>query len=365
MSNESMLNCEIQRSSSNLQCLGRQENRQGGNEGPEYSEGIIAGVRSESGGETTGVAVELEEETTGAEVATGGERGVFRKSFYEHFIKRLATFHRKGIDVQLITATSGREHLFFVNLSIGEPPVTQYLAKDTGSHLTWVIGDAFKREFKYPPGRSSTQRNITCRSDACKKLGYCNSIGNCMCQTRYGDGQHKLESYLTYDRFVFQNASVDKMIMGIFCNGKGSLLGEENFYGILDLVPPYPSFVHWLHDLGAKKFSYYINGVVTDSFHPYERPTLGDKADIRGKTTPLRIDGAHYRISLESISLGRKKLDIDPKLFAQKGIEGGTGVIIDSGGIKTWLTDDAYDVVSLDVGDELSRISAAMELWNK
>ncbi|KAK1353520.1 hypothetical protein POM88_051885 [Heracleum sosnowskyi] len=174
---------------------------------------------------------------------------------------------------------------------------------DTGSHLTWVIGDSFKREFMYPPRRSSTQSNITCWSDACKKLGYCNSTGrNCIYQTRYGDGQHKLESYLTYDRFVFQNASVDKVIMGIFCNGKGSLLGEENFYGILGLSPP---------------------------FHPYARLTLGEKADIRGKTTPLRIDGAHYRISLESISLGRKKLDIDPKLFAQKGIEGGASLLLD------------------------------------
>ncbi|KAK1353537.1 hypothetical protein POM88_019377 [Heracleum sosnowskyi] len=89
------------------------------------------------------------------------------------------------------------------------------------------------------------------------------------------------------------------------------------------------------------------------SFHPYARLTLGDKADVRGKTTPLRIDGSHYRISLESIYLGWKKLDIHPKLFAQKGIEGGTGVIIDSGSIKTYLRDEAYNILCLAVGDEM------------
>lgn len=66
--------------------------------------------------------------------------------------------------------------------------------------------------------------------------------------------------------------------------------------------------MHWLHNLGAKKFSYYINGVVTDPFHPYAGLTLGDEADVQGNTTPLRIDTAHYGISLKSISLGGKNL---------------------------------------------------------
>lgn len=275
----------------------------------------------------------------------------------EHYLKGFASFQRESTDVQLITPTSTREHLFFVNLSIGEPPVTQYLAMDTGSRLTWVTGDAFEREFMYSPRLSSTQSNITCKSGACKNLGYCinstDPTGNCMVQTGYGDGQHQLESYLTYDRFVFQNATVDKVIMGIYCNGKGSMLGEENFYGIFGLSPPRPSFVHWLHNLGAKKFSYYINGVVTDPFHPYAGLTLGDEADMQGNTTPLQIDTAHYRLSLKSISLGRKKLDIDPKVFAHKSMQGGTGVIIDSGSVKTWLADDAYDVVRLAVLSEL------------
>ncbi|KAL8144628.1 hypothetical protein AgCh_002990 [Apium graveolens] len=229
---------------------------------------------------------------------------------------------------------------------------------DTGSRLTWVIGDSFEREFKYSPRRSSTQNNITCKSDACKNLGYCNSTGNCMVQTSYGDGQHRLESYLTYERFVFQDATVDKVIMGMFCSGKGSMLGEENFYGIFGLSPPRPSFVHWLHNLGAKKFSYYINGVVTDPFHPYAGLSLGDEADVQDdNTTPLRIDtgSAHYRLFLESISLGEIKLDIDPKVFAHRAGRGGTGVIIDSGTIKTWLTVDAYDIVSIQVAIELRR----------
>lgn len=46
-------------------------------------------------------------------------------------------------------------------------------------------------------------------------------------------------------------------------------------------------------------------------------------------------------------------------------MEGGTGVIIDSGSVKTWLTDDAYDVVSLDVGDELVKRGFKQKLDTK
>lgn len=46
------------------------------------------------------------------------------------------------------------------------------------------------------------------------------------------------------------------MIMGLNYRGSGSLFGADNFYGIFGR-PPYPSIVPRLHDLGAKKFSYY------------------------------------------------------------------------------------------------------------
>lgn len=69
----------------------------------------------------------------------------------EHIIKRIANFQQESIDAQLITPTSTHAHLFFVNLSIGDLPVVQYLAMDTGSSLTWVIRDTLKRGFKYSP----------------------------------------------------------------------------------------------------------------------------------------------------------------------------------------------------------------------
>lgn len=39
--------------------------------------------------------------------------------------------------------------LFFVNLSIGDPPVTQFLAVDTGSSMVWVIANSTSKNFLY------------------------------------------------------------------------------------------------------------------------------------------------------------------------------------------------------------------------
>ncbi|KAK1389952.1 hypothetical protein POM88_018130 [Heracleum sosnowskyi] len=273
----------------------------------------------------------------------------------EYVIKRIAMFQQESIDAQLITPTSRHEHLFFVNLSIGEPPVIQYLAMDTGSRLIWVIGDSLKREFKYSPRSSSTSSFVSCGSDICKKISNsrCNS-SICTCLTRYGDG-HELESYMLYDRFLFENATVDKVIMGVHYRGSGGLFGEDNFYGVFGLGPRYPSIVHRLHDLGANKFSYYINGKVTDNFHPYAGLTLGD-ADVQGgSTTPLLIDDAQYLISLETISLGEECLPIDPKVFAKIENVGGTGVVIDSGSVKTWVAETAYHKVDSRISDALDK----------
>ncbi|KAL1807775.1 hypothetical protein ACET3Z_024765 [Daucus carota] len=237
----------------------------------------------------------------------------------------------------------------FELLSKGEPPIRQYLAMDTGSRLTWVIGDSLRREFNYSSHRSSTSGYIKCHSDTCKTImkTFCNSNDKCMHYTSYADGNHGIQTYIAYDRFVFENDVLDKVIMDIYYKGKGRLFHEDNFYGIFGLSPPYPSFVHRLGDLGAKKFTYYINGKVTDTFHPYARLILGD-ADIQnGLTTPLHIDGAQYHLGMECIILGEQCLAIDRKIFAKKAHGGGTGVIIDTGSIFTYVAKEAYDGLDL------------------
>ncbi|WOH07727.1 hypothetical protein DCAR_0727160 [Daucus carota subsp. sativus] len=235
---------------------------------------------------------------------------------------------------------------------------------DTGSRLTWVIGDSLRREFNYSSHRSSTSGYIKCHSDTCKKImkTFCNSNDKCMHYTSYADGNHGLQTCIAYDRFVFENDVLDKVIMDIYYKGRGRLFHEDNFYGIFGLSPPYPSFVHRLGDLGAKKFTYYINGKVTDTFHPYARLILGD-ADIQnGLTTPLHIDGAQYHLDMECIILGEQCLAIDRKIFAKKAHGGGTGVIIDTGSIFTYVAKEAYDGDYI-IGYDLENLRLSMTLY--
>jgi len=69
---------------------------------------------------------------------------------------------------------------------------------------------------------------------------------------------------------------------------------------------------------------------------------IGDGARIEGPSTPITIFGGYYYVTLESISVGEKKLDISPKVFkvTQKGTD---GVIIDSGSTLTYLPKAAFN----------------------
>ena len=69
---------------------------------------------------------------------------------------------------------------------------------------------------------------------------------------------------------------------------------------------------------------------------------IGDGARIEGPSTPITIFGGYYYVTLESISVGEKKLDISPKVF--KVTKKGTGgVIIDSGSTLTYLPKAAFN----------------------
>ncbi|KAL8144920.1 hypothetical protein AgCh_003219 [Apium graveolens] len=96
----------------------------------------------------------------------------------------------------------------------------------------------------------------------------------------------------------------------------------------------YLDLVHCIHhSLIGSPISELINSQATLA--------LGDLADVERHTTPFFSDGSHYQLSLESLSLGDKKLDIDPKVFAYKG-DAVSGVISDIGAVLSYLTDSAY-----------------------
>ncbi|KAB2626325.1 aspartic proteinase CDR1-like [Pyrus ussuriensis x Pyrus communis] len=72
--------------------------------------------------------------------------------------------------------------------------------------------------------------------------------------------------------------------------------------------------------------------------------SIGDGAKIEGTSTPLEVYNELYYLTLESISLAERRLEIDPEIF--KRTESGTGgTVIDSGTTVSFLATGAYYVL--------------------
>ncbi|KAJ7955697.1 Eukaryotic aspartyl protease family protein [Quillaja saponaria] len=118
---------------------------------------------------------------------------------------------------------------------------------------------------------------------------------------------------------------------------------DKRHAGVFGLAYRITSIVHKLGDQGSKKFSYCI-GNLTDPDYGYNTLTLGDGAEVEGDSTPLDVYGGHYHVSLDGISLGEKRLEIDPNTFElnRTAIMVKTGVTIDTGTPYTWLAPAAF-----------------------
>lgn len=280
------------------------------------------------------------------------------EKFFERNEKQVMHQHttsfQEGVQVNFITPTP--DHLFFINLSIGEPPIPQYLAMDIDSSLTWVVGGSLKKNYKYSSKDSSTYNNFSCDSRTCKRLfgSVCDEDENSVWPMRYGEGQIS-DVEVGTDQLAFNYATVMKGVpMGINFRPTGKLYTQVDFYGIFGLGPKYPSFIHWLNDLGANEFSYYIDGLVTENIHPNAKLVLGGLGDARGDNgTPLRLDDTRYLLSLQSLNLGVTKLDIEPSVFAFKN-KVNTGVTISTTALNTYLADTAYSKLFAEVSDLLT-----------
>lgn len=94
-------------------------------------------------------------------------------------------------------------------------------------------------------------------------------------------------------------------------------------------------------------FSYCINNL-HDPNYLHNKLVLGHEANIEGDSTPLEVINGRYYITLEGISIGERKLDIEPTIFARKTNNKG-GVVIDSGSSATWLAKAGFEVFRKEV----------------
>lgn len=235
--------------------------------------------------------------------------------------------------------------IFLADISIGSPPVSQYVVMDTGSDLLWVhcsscIGcDNFDEDrVIFDPNESSTYRRVLCDTTYCLPYpeGGCNwNDETCLFKIGYVSAPSATGN-LSSETLTSTTSVVETTIPNIVFGCSSVAINEAN--GILGLSADKISLVS---QLGSSKFSYCI-GDVMDTEYMHNKLVFGGGAVIQGDSTPFEVYDSGYHLKLERISLGDERVNIDPITF-QRDSEGNGGVVIDSGTAYTYLLRSAYD----------------------
>ncbi|XP_028751357.1 aspartic proteinase CDR1-like [Neltuma alba] len=265
----------------------------------------------------------------------------------------------------VIAESSGMQ--FMVNISFGKPPVPQLLTMDTGSNLLWIqclpCVKCFQQKSPlFDPLKSSTYTNLPCYSPFCyiPSKDKCDPYNTCKFSETYKDGT-AVSGLLGTDDLTLETSdegttTVRQALMGCAHNNDG-YNGEPS--GILGLGPSRLSLVTKL----GSKFSYCL-GSIRDPKYPHSVLILGEEAAMEGDTTPLEIFNDLYYVTLESISFGDKKLNIDPNSF-KRTPEGKGGVVIDSGTTISYLVVEGYRPIIKEVKNLLDwKLKPVVEFGN-
>ncbi|CAN1809538.1 Aspartic proteinase CDR1 [Linum perenne] len=247
---------------------------------------------------------------------------------------------------------------FFLNISLGDPPLPQLVLMDTGSDFLWVKCKPCNVECKHGPGdpeiydpaKSKTSYELPCRvgCDAC---------------TDYVDGRVSEGTYVT-EKLTFQTSNNDRSKVSVpnilfgcstYTTVRGHKVMDKHFSGIIGLGPVrdptaelgYPSLVS---DLG-NKFSY-CTGRLSDRYYPYNQISFGGKSHLIGLSTPFNVDTGYYFVNLVNISLGgqlyelcyKGSMDIHAYGFPELGyhFQDGAELLVNRIGLFVQVYDDIF-----------------------
>ncbi|XP_023515827.1 aspartic proteinase CDR1-like isoform X1 [Cucurbita pepo subsp. pepo] len=239
---------------------------------------------------------------------------------------------------------------FLVNLSIGSPPVAQLVVIDTGSSLLWVqclpCINCFRQSSSwFDPLKSSSFKILGCGFPGYNYVsGYrCNGYNQAEYKLRYLGGDTS-QGLLAKESLLFETSDEGKIRKANLTFGCGHMNFKTNiddsYNGVFGLGA-YP-YITMATQLG-NKFSYCI-GDINDPLYTHNQLVLGEGAYVEGDSTPLEIHFGHYYVNLEGISVGTKRLNIDPKAF-QMTWDGRGGVLIDSGMTYTKLANGGFELL--------------------
>ncbi|KAL0458589.1 UNVERIFIED_CONTAM: hypothetical protein Slati_0486100 [Sesamum latifolium] len=154
----------------------------------------------------------------------------------------------------------------------------------------------------YHPLESSSCEMQLCEDfETCRPTGTvrneCDNNDICQYGVRYGSKDYST-GHIATETFKFGRIKVTlrKIVFG--CAKHTSLYAN----GVLGIR--------------SSKFSYCI-GNTSDRSYPYNTLVIRDKIELIGYKTPMIIEDKYY-ITLESINIGNKLLNIDPEILRRK-----------------------------------------------
>ncbi|KAF8083479.1 hypothetical protein N665_0770s0002 [Sinapis alba] len=234
--------------------------------------------------------------------------------------------------------------MFFVNFSVGQPPVQQFAIMDTGSSLLWIKCLPCKHSSSsarpiFNPALSSSYVEYSCNDEFCRyaPTGRCGSSHECLYEQVYINGAGS-KGVFAKEQLTFTTPSGNRVLTRPVAFGCGHENGDQlggELTGILGLGAKPASVAVQL----GSKFSYCI-GDLANKNYGFNQLVLGEDADVLGDATPIETETGIYYMNLEGINVGEKQLNIEPMVFKRRGAR--TGVILDSGTLFTWLAEAAY-----------------------
>ncbi|PIA33674.1 hypothetical protein AQUCO_04000024v1 [Aquilegia coerulea] len=256
--------------------------------------------------------------------------------------------------VQSIVTPDQGEYL--MNISVGTPPVEFLGIIDSGSNIIWTQCEPCEYCFNqtipiFNPDESSTYKDLSCSSNPCDSLDGTSCLGGkCMYHSRYADGSGTRGNLAT-ETLTMQSSSsskgsvkLPKIVFGCGHRNNGSFNGIGS--GLVGFGGGPGSFVTQLSSKIDSKFSHCL--VPWNLNTSSSKMHFGQEAIVSGEgsvSTPM-VDmpkKSFYYLTLETISIGDKKLAYKdlvsrPRADYEKG-----NIIIDSGTTMTILTSEFYE----------------------
>ncbi|KAF8033713.1 hypothetical protein BT93_C0083 [Corymbia citriodora subsp. variegata] len=237
---------------------------------------------------------------------------------------------------------------FMVNLSIGQPPVQQLTTMDTGSGLFWIQCLPCTKCLEqssplFDPSKSSTYANLSCTK--CFNQSLQSSIPSdhrrtpiCLatidCQRSFGKCDRYKEC--TYNYSYARGSTIGNLASDILVSGCDhiNVNSTRDWQESVTLGLCYALYSSLVVQL-VSKFSCCI-GDINNPKCPHNQLILEKGSTMEGDSMTLETFQGLYYVNLQSIIVGEKMLDIDPRAFKRSP----SGE--DTGSVRTRLQTDGY-----------------------